>query len=432
MPFSSMKPFQTVLLVVFGFLLLLGLVLFANFGGFGSSSSNVGTVTIWGTLPQSSMTAVLNALHSQSQDYAGVTYVQHQEATFDADLAEAIASGSGPDLVLITQEQLIAEQNKLMVVPFSAIPQRTYLESYLPIDELFLAADGTYGIPFAVDPLVLFYNRTMLSAAGVATPPTSWEAVTGLAERMSQTAGGTVAVSTIPFGTYENVENARAVVSLLLLQAGNPITTVTGSGLSAQLTNAGSSGIAPAESALAFYTQFSDPVKTVYSWNRAISSARQAFLAGNLAFYPGFASELPSLKAANPNLDFDMTAIPQPQTSAQKLTYGKAYAFAVPKASANMAGAEATAFALAHSSLAATVAQALFMAPATRTSLTPAADDRYAPVYYPQALVARGWLSPSPAETDRIFSTMITNITSGRMTVGQALSDANQSINAAL
>ncbi len=426
-----MKPFQIILLVVFGFLLLLGLVLFANFGGFGSSSSNVGSVTIWGTLPQSSMTPVLNALRSQSQDYAGVTYVQRQEGTFDTDLAEAIASGSGPDLVLITQEQLATEQNKLMVVPFSAISERTYLDSYLPIDELFLAADGTYGIPLAVDPLVLFYNRTMLSAGGVATPPTSWEAVTGLAERLSQTSGGAVAVSTIPFGTYENVEDARAIVSLLLLQAGNPITTVSNGAIQGQLTNGGSSGVAPAESALAFYTQFSDPVKTVYSWNRAISSARQAFLAGNLAFYPGFASELPGLAAANPNLDFDMAPIPQPQTSAQKLTYGKAYAFAVPKASKNIIGAETVAFALANPSLAATVAQSLFMAPATRASLTPAADDRYAPVYYPQALIARGWLSPSPADTDRIFSTMISSITSGRTTIGQALSEANQSIDAA-
>jgi len=433
MNIGSMKPFQLVLLAIFGFLAMLGLVLFANFGGFGSSSSNVGAVTIWGTLPQSSMDTVLNAVRAGNQDYAGVSYVQKNESTFDADLAEALASGTGPDLILISQEELLTEQNKLSVVPFSTISLSDYTKTYLPIEENFLATDGTYGIPFAVDPLVLYYNRTTLAQAGVATPPSTWEAVTSLAPELTQSVGGTISKGAVPFGAYENVENARAIVSLLLLQAGNPIVSVDSAGLRAQLTNdSTNAAVTPAQSALSFYTQFADPVKSVYTWNRALSSARQSFLAGTLAFYPGFASELPGLKAANPNLDFDMAPIPQPQTSTQQLTFGKAYAFSVPKASKNVVGAETVAFALANTSLAPTVSQALFMAPATRASLTPASNDRYAPVYYPQALIAKGWLSPSPAVTDGIFSTMISNVLSGRMTIGQALNSANQAINAAL
>lgn len=426
-----MKTFQIVLLIIFGFLAVLGLVLFSRFGGFGNSSAKVGTVVIWGTVPSSNMEDVLNALRAGNQAYAGVSYVQRPEQTFDADLAEAIASGSGPDLILITQEQLATEQNKLLVVPYSTIKQRTYLDSFLPIDELFLAADGTYGVPFAVDPLVLYYNRTALVQAGVATLPTTWEAVTGLAERLSQSSAGTVAQSTVPFGVYDNVENARAIVSMLLLQAGNPIVAVGQGGPRGHLSDAGDASVAPAQSALSFYTQFADPVKAVYSWNRAIPSARQAFLAGTLVFYPGFASELPSLKAANPNLDFDMAPMPQPQTGSQRVTYGKAYAFAVPKASKNSTGAVTVALALANASLAPTVSQSLFMAPALRSAISNyAPNDRYAPVYFPQALIARGWLSPSPARTDQIFSTMISSITGGRAAISQALDTANQAINA--
>lgn len=426
-----MKLFQVILLAVFGFLTVLGLVLFANFGGFGGTSTSVGTVTIWGTLPQTGMDQVLGAVRSGNQDYLGVAYVEKDEETFDRDLAEAIASGEGPDLILISQELLATEQNKLSVIPFSAISERTYLSSFLPIHELFLAVDGTYGIPFTVDPLVLYYNRSLLASAGIATPPTSWEAITGLASELTVSGGGTVARSVIPFGAYENVEDARALVSLLLLQAGNPITSVGSAGVQARLTDSGSvsGAVTAAQSALSFYTQFADPIKTVYTWNRALPSARQSFLAGTLVFYPGFASELPMLKAANPNLDFDMAAIPQPQTSSQKVTFGKAYAFAVPKASKNADGALSVGFALASASLAPTASESLFMAPATRTSLTPSGD-RYTPVYYPQALIAKAWLSPSPAVTDSIFSTMITSINSGRQGVGQALDAANQAINA--
>lgn len=430
--FSSLnlKPFQIILMALFAFFAAAGLILFATYGGLRSPSARIGEVTIWGTLPGERMEVAIGVLRAGSQEYGQVNYVEMQEATFDVDLAEAIASGVGPDLILISQEQLTTEQNKISVIPFSTISQRKYLDTYLPINELFLASDGTYGIPFVVDPLVLYYNRSIITQAGIAAPPTSWEAVTSLSERISQSSAGALAQSTVPFGVYDNVENARAIVSLLLLQAGNPISTVGSNGVRGTLGDANDGGNVPAQSALSFYTQFADPVKTVYSWNREVPSARQAFLAGTLAFYPGFASELPSLKNANPNLDFDMAPIPQPQTGALKQTYGKAYAFAVPRTSPNAKGAVASALAFADPSLAAKVSEALFMAPATRSSLTPSSADRYAPIYFPQALIARGWLSPSPQDTDRIFSTMISNITSGRAQLGQALGTANQALNA--
>jgi multiple sugar transport system substrate-binding protein len=434
MNFSNMKPFQLIVIGIFAFLIFLGLILFANFGGFGNASAKIGTVTIWGTLPPSNMEKVLGALRTSDQAYQEVSYVQKNEGTFDIDLAEAIASGNGPDLILISQEELDTEQSKLSVIPFSAISQRTFLNTFLPIDEIFLASNGTYGIPFVVDPLVMYYNRSILTSAGIVSPPTTWEGITSLAEQLTQSSAGTVSQSTVPFGVYDNVENARALVSLLFLQAGNPITSVGTNGIHANLNDAGanSTAVPASQSALSFYTQFADPARTVYSWNRAIPSARQAFLSGNLVFYPGFASELPFLKAANPNLDFDMTVIPQPQTSAQKVTFAKAYAFAIPKATKNAAGAETVALALGKASLAPTASQALNMAPATRASLAPSNSDRYSPIYYPQALIAKGWLSPSPAETDRIFSTMISSITSGRSAIGQALDAANQAINASL
>ncbi|MES2225939.1 MAG: extracellular solute-binding protein [Patescibacteria group bacterium] len=427
-----MKPFQVLLLAGFGFLALLGLFLFATFSGFGSNATKLGAVTIWGTLPESGVDAALNTLKADNQQYNQVSYVQKPEASFDVDLAEALASGTGPDLILISQEELATEQNKLTVIPFSVMSERSYLDTYLPISEIFLASSGTYGIPFAVDPLVLYYNRSLLTSAGVATPPASWEAVTGLSERLTQSQAGSVIRSVIPLGSYENVENARAILSLLLLQAGNPIVAVDTTGPHAQLTAAGqsSSGSTPAESAINFYTQFSDPAKTVYTWNRALASARQSFLSGDLVLYPGFASELPQLKASNPNLDFDMAPIPQPQTAATSLTFGHVYAFAIPKASKNPAGALTIAQALAAPSYAVHAASEFGMAPALRSSLTPSTNDRYQPVFFPQALIARGWLSPSPSVTDQIFSTMIGSITSGRAAVHQAFDTADQAIEA--
>ena len=265
--------------------------------------------------------------------------------------------------------------------------------------------------------------------------PASWEAVTGLAPTLTHSSKAGISQSAVAFGSYANVENARAILSLLFLQTGSAITQVTSAGPRSTLqqsANGSITGVSPISAALNFYTQFADPSRTVYSWNASFTSARQAFLAGNLALYIGFASEQPQLQAANPNLIFDMAPIPQPLTASTKIDYGEAYAFAIPKASRNQSGALLAAYALAGIKTLPIAAQGLSMAPANRSLLVPSASDIYSPVYYPEALVATGWLSPAPATTDSIFSAMITNITSGKYNASAAVNSADQALTAAL
>lgn len=429
------KPFQIIVLAGFVIAALAGLFLFANFGGFGGSAKSVGAVTIWGTLPADAIAPQLNALKAAHKEYSGVSYAARPAATFDTDLAEALAAGTGPDLVLISQEQLLADRNKLSIIPFSSVPQRTYLDSFVPISELFLTDKGTYGLPLAVDPLVLYYNRTIFASAGIASAPSTWEAVTGLAGKLTQRSAGQIQRSAIALGVYGNIPNARAILSLLLLQSGTPITQVSAGSIRAALATSGTNdtvGVSSSESAVTFYTQFADPAKTVYSWNNALPDARQEFISGDLAMYVGFASEAPFLAAANPNLDFDMAAVPQPATSAARITYGHVFAFATTKASQNQTGALQAATILTSKDYAPAAARALSMAPAIRSQLLPAANDRFQPVFFPEALVAKGWLSPAPAVTDRIFAAMITNITTGLKGVREALTIADQALNASL
>lgn len=432
---TTLKPFQVIIMAIFGFVALAGIFLFANFQGFSSGVAKVGKVEIWGTLPQDKMSTALNAFTQNRQEYANVSYRELPEETFDRDLAEAIASGKGPDLVIISQEDLVAAEAKLALIPSSNISERDFRDSFLPINELYLTKSGTYAVPFVVDPLVLFYNRPILASAGAARPPATWEAVTGLAAGVNrQTDSQTVIRSLIALGTYDNVENARAVLSLLFMQAGYEITKRTDTGVRSTLTAQVGQvfGTSPAESALNFYTEFANPTKTVYSWNRSLPESRQAFIAGDLALYLGFASERADLSLANPNLDFDMAPAPAPGTATTRMSYARAYAFAIPRATGNYEGALRAAMTLSGKDAVPLFARSLGMAPAHRASLAPAQGDLYESVFYPEALVARGWLSPAPADTDRIFATMVTNVASGRETVAGAITTANQSLDAAL
>ncbi|MBA3789419.1 extracellular solute-binding protein [Patescibacteria group bacterium] len=431
---KKLSPFQIIIIVVFVLLAFGGLYLFANFTG-NNAANKIGAVVIWGTLPETVMTQELGTLSNVDNSYTKVTYVQIPAASFDADLANAIASGNSPDLILISQEQLLTEENKLSIIPFSSISQRSFIDTYLPENEMYLTANGTYGIPFVLDPLVLYYNKTILASAGVPLPPTTWEKVTGLTPPLTRlNPDQSIAQSTVSFGLYNNVENARAILSLLLLQSGSTITETSSIGVRSTLArdDQNASGASSATSALNFYTQFADPSRTVYSWNANFGSALQTFIAGNLAFYLGYASQEASLKAQNPNLNFDMAQIPQPQTASSATDYGLAYAFAIPKASKNPSGSFATALALGGNSVLPAAAHALSMAPSQRALLTVSPTDTFEPIYYPEALVARGWLSPAPATTDAIFSAMISNITSGRYQTHEAIPVADQALNAAL
>lgn len=431
---KEFTPFQIIVTGLFAFLAVIGLIVFATSQGGGKGNEAVGTVVIWGTLPTEVIEDGIATLASNQEAYSDVVYVEQPAASFSKNLSDALASGTGPDLVLLTQEQLASERPKLQAIPYSTFPQRDYIDSYLPLFELFLAGEGVYGIPFAIDPLVLYYNRPLLTSAGIAAPPSTWEAVAGLAPSVSVREGGTLSRSLIAFGEYGNVRNARAIISLLLLQAGTPITAGSETGVRAVFADSGdtSYGVTPAQSAVSYYAQFADPAKTLYSWNRSLPDSRSMFVAGDLALYPGFVSELPYLREANPNLDFDMAAIPAPGAGGKRVTYGIGYAFSIPKAAGNPSGAYSVALALAAPDTAPLIAERLSMAPALRSALSPRADDRFTPVYFPQALLAAGWLSPAPAVTDSAFSAMIGDITSGRKSIDQALITAAQTLTAAL
>ena len=431
---NSMRPFQIGVIAGAVILALLGLYMFTTFQGFGGPKEEIGSVVIWGTLPQAAVDTGLNELVERGGEaYIDVSYVERSPQTFSTDLANAIASGVGPDLIILSQENLLTEKAKLAQFPFTSLSERNFINTYLPFFELFLEDGGFYGVPLVLDPLVLYYNESHLASAGIVSAPGTWEAVSALAPSLSyRDDRGTVTRSAIALGEYVNVTNARSIISLLLLQSGATITEKTEQGLRSTLGNQESAfGATPAQSAVSYYAQFANPSKTVYSWNGALPNAQQAFVAGDLTFYIGFASERPYISRANPNLDFDIAQIPQPGTSANKLTYGTGYAFALPLQSRNPVGAEATAFALS-SEGGATIANTLSMSPATKALFGTANTDRYTAIFFPEALTARGWLSPAPYITDAIFSAMISDIQTGRADVSQAVIKADQSLNAVL
>ena len=427
--------FQGILIGAFGLGALIGLFVFATYTSSGGAQA-VGSVIIWGTLPKADMQTTLTALAQTNEALKNVSYVQKSSATLPTELAAAIATGAPPDLVLASQEELHTLAKFITPIAPATLSASTFTNAFIEGGEIFTAPFGAgyYGIPFLVDSLVLFSNRSTLSSLGIAKAPATWESLTGLVPTIAVlTPTRQITRGLIALGAYNNVHNARAILSTLLLQTGIPISVYSAGGeLAADLGSGTANGVPPGQSVLGFYTQFADPSKVSYTWNPSLPDSQQAFLAGDLALYLGYASEARFLTSANPNLNFVVTPIPQPATATVKSAYGLIYAFMIPRGAKNAAGAYQVAVLFTNSAEQAAFASATGLAPATLNALVAMPASPAAAVAYDEALYTRGWLSPMPADTDQIFSGMIENVISGRSVPATALVNAEQSLDAIL
>lgn len=427
--------FQGILFGVFGISALVGLFVFSTYTSKNNAGNVIGTVVVWGTLSSDDMQNVLAASTQVDQTMKGVSYVQKDTATLPSDLASAIATGSGPDLILTSQEELLALSKFLVPIPSASLPANTFTNAFIQGASIFSAGNAGYlGIPFLVDPLVLFSNRSILSSAGIARPPETWESLTGLVPNVAKLSPSRqVMRGLIALGTYDNVHNARGILSSLFLQQGIPVSGYSPNGVpAASLGTSVSAGVTSGPAVLSFYTQFADPAKVSYTWNSSFTDSQQSFLAGDLALYLGYVSEARYLRAANPNLNFAVSALPQPATATFKGAYGLIYAFMIPRGAKNSSGAYQTAVLLTNSPEQVAAAAATGLAPATLSELATTPSDPIAAVAYAEALYASGWLSPLPASTDAVFSGMIGNVISGRSNPQSALVSAEQSLSSLL
>jgi multiple sugar transport system substrate-binding protein len=429
---KSMSTFQIIVTAIFVALIIVGVGVFALFGGaFGNSS--IGAVTIWGTADGQAMDNILQTLRSQDKSFQDVNYVQMDQATYQSGLINAIAAGRGPDLFMMSNEQVGAFADKIATIPYSAVSQSAYINSYVSAANVFLNSAGAWALPFTIDPLVMYYNRDLLSSAGVGQVPQYWNDILAVAPKItSLDSSQNVQRSAVALGTWSNVQDAKAILSALFMQAGDPIIGRDGQGYLTSVfgQTPANSAENPAQSALQFYTEFANPSKTSYSWNRSLPNSAQAFVAGDLAIYFGFAGEMSAIAQQNPNLHFGVAVLPQLQGSSVHLTYGLLTGLAIPHNAANAKGALVIAQKLTNQAAIQAVVAATGL-PAVRTDVgVDTSANAAAQVFSQSALIARGWFDPDAAATDGIFKAMIESVTTGKSDPAQAVSDASQSFTA--
>lgn len=426
-----MNNFQTILIAIFIAFFVFAVLIFSGIlpiGQGGSSGSTVkGNVTIWGTVPSAIMNPIVDGLNIKNRDLV-IKYQQQESVTYEKTLLEAFASGTSPDIFMLPDNLILKEKGQIFPIPYTSYPQKTFKDTFIDGAEVYLSKDGVLGLPIYVDPLILYYNKDLLSNEAISTPPLYWSGVFGLVPKLTKVkADGSIIQSTIALGAFGNIAHAKDILALLLLQSGNSITTRDDkdnirSTLNQQFAAGGA--ISPLETVMKFFVEFSSPSNSAYSWNRAMINSKDLFTGGKLAFYIGPASEILNIESVNPNLSFDVMPIFQTEGSTVRRTSGHIMALAVSKSSKNQSAAVATAMNLSGADSAKTFIEPLYLPPARRDLLATKSDDPYLTSFFASAISVRTWLDPDPAATSKIFNDLVENVISNKLNITSAISKA--------
>lgn len=425
----KLRPFELALVVIFGGLAFAALIILKFYQPSPDVDDptfvQVGSVDIWGTLPQESIAGLLSDLSKKNESYLGVKYKYYDPTEFDNVLIDALADGTGPDLILVSHEKLADMRKRIQPVSYESFPLRDYKNSYIDGAEIFALDDGLYGYPIAVDPLMMYWNRDILSTEGYLAAPKTWENLVNVVfpDLIERDFNRTVSRSVVAMGEYGNVRNAFGIVSMLLIQQGTQGVVEDGKGGYRVGLNTSNAENEPLAATADFYTRFSKPSNSLYSWNRAFDEDLMQFIGQNLVFYFGYGSEAKQIERLNPNLNFDIAEVPQGEAATLRRTYGRFYALSTLKSSDNKFGASAVMLFLANTENVKQIAEAASMVPVYRSSISSGSNDTYGRVIYQSAGISYGWLNPNLEATNQHFETMMRDINENRRDIPGAVGD---------
>ncbi|MBI3984841.1 MAG: extracellular solute-binding protein [Candidatus Levybacteria bacterium] len=291
-------------------LIVVSVIFFAVNTLFGGKSNTAtgGELTFWGLWEdEKTMKAVIDDFQRQNPSIK-VKYEKQDVKQYRETLQTRIDNGNGPDIFLFHNSWYPMLSSILLPFPSKTISKDEYLNSFYPVVQKDLIQNGAiYGVPMSIDTLAMYVNKDIFSSAGLVYPKT-WNDFVDFARILTvKDEEGKIKTAGAAMGTFDNISHASDIVSLLFLQN------------SVDLADMESSRDR-ALGALNFYTSFATDVNNV--WDITLDPSILAFSKGNLAMFFGYSWDYFTIKAFNPNLNFEITTVPQlPNQSINMASY---------------------------------------------------------------------------------------------------------------
>lgn len=262
------------------------------------SKKESGTVTLvyWGLWEnENSIKSVISDFEKQNP-HIKITYEKQDIRQYRDRLTTRIQNGTGPDIFRFHNTWFPMFSNSLAPISSDVIKKGEFEKNYYPVIQQDIVKNGAiYGIPLGIDVLALYINKDIFSAAGLDIP-TTWDAFASVSRKLTvKDEQGKIKTAGAAIGTFDNINHAPDIISLLLVQNGADIKNLSGTSQNAS-------------DALSFYTSFASDLGNV--WDETLDPSLLMFAKGSLAMYFGFSWDVFAIQASNPALPFEIHPVP--------------------------------------------------------------------------------------------------------------------------
>lgn len=386
------------------------------------------SLTMWGVGDEATAFGDTIKAYQQSFPNTKINYVKFDDSkTYESELVNAFAENRGPDIFMVKNSWVYQHMGKMY--PANAFTNASLItlqrvQSLFPavVYNDFVINNGIYALPLNMDTLALIYNKDVFAADGIIYPPKNWdEFVADVAKVRQVDQNKKITLSAIALGGAYNVNNLSDILSVLALQSGNKINNPNGG---VQLDDV-------FQKVVKFYTQFSDPVNTYYTWNDSFGNSIASFASGKTAMILDYYSSLNDIKNRNPYMNYGVALLPQvnPESASQIANYASYWGLAVSKQTRFAYPSWSFVIYLTTTpQIGATYAQLTNKLPALNSLISQGLGGDN-DVFLRQSLTAKTWQQVDPQATESIFEGMINDILSGKLNLQSAVRAAQEAIN---
>jgi len=201
---------------------------------------------------------------------------------------------TGPDVFWFHNTWWDMLSGVLAPLPSDVITKSDFEKLYYKVMHKDLIKNGAiYGIPLEIDTLSLYINTDLFNAAGLSVP-TNWIDFANISRELTvKDIDGNIKTAGAAVGTFDNVSHAGDLISLFFVQNGSNLYDLSES--------------KKASDALRFYTSFALDDKV---WDDTLDKSVVAFAKGDVGMYFGYFQDYFIIKAANPDINFEVHPVP--------------------------------------------------------------------------------------------------------------------------
>ena len=278
------------------------------------------TLTYWGLWEDSSVVQSAISEFEKENPTIKVSYSKEDSKQYRERLTTRMNNGTGPDVFRFHNSWYPMLSKYLVPVPTDVVSASDFKKNYYPVAQQDLIKNGAiYGIPLEIDTLAIYINTDYFKTAGISSYPKTWEEFINAARKLTvKDETGKIKTAGAAIGTFENISHAPDIISMLFLQNGVKLSDIN-------------STSQEAADALKFYTDFATGDGSV--WDSTLDNSILAFAKGNLAMCFGYSWDAFTIKALNPNLNYQV--IPVPQLATGKIAIASYWAEGVSAKSKN-------------------------------------------------------------------------------------------------